>query len=469
MRSCLLVIVVLSLVAGCSPTNGDGSLPPRRTSSAVATGAPGIGDEDFPLDGNGGYDVRRYRLKLAYDPKRRHLDGTATVEATAGQSLARFNLDLSGLTVRSAEVDGRRAAFTRDGDELTLIPQAPVAKGARFTATVSYSGQPQRVKDGANLGTYGFLATPDGAYVVCQPNGAKTWFPANDHPADKARFDFEITVPKGLTALANGEMTKPPATSGGRTTFTWSERHPMATYLATMTLGRFEVRQGKTARGVPLLAAVDPRFRGSLDKVYTLSGQITDYWSGLFGEYPFGSTGGVVDDYAAGYALETQTKPMYGGFDPDESIMSHELAHQWFGNSLTIKRWRDLWLNEGFATYAEWLWAEHRGRASAESTFRSYLSRPASDAIWSYPPGRAKPDDLFHESVYIRGAMTLHALRRAVGDQVFFKLLKAWASEHRYGHVTTQQFIARAERAAGKDLDALFDTWLFTAGRPKAP
>ncbi|NUT44426.1 MAG: M1 family metallopeptidase [Thermoactinospora sp.] len=469
--SCALVGVSLLGVLSCSPSSGDTVSPPaaqKQQPESTEHGAPGIGDADFPLDGNGGYDVAHYGLKLAYDPERKHLAGTATIEAVAKQRLAAFNLDLAGLDVESVEIDDKPATFNRSGDELTLTPATPIDDKARFTATIVYSGKPKPVEDSSNLGTYGFIPTDDGAFVTCEPNGAKTWFPANDHPADKARFDFEITVPKGLVALANGEMTRQPVTSGDKTTYTWSEKHPMVTYLATMTLGKFDMRQGKTASGIVNLAAVDPRFRSSLENLYTWSGKITDYWSTVFGPYPFSSTGGVVDNFSAGYALENQTKPMYGGFDPDEAIIAHELAHQWFGNSLSIKRWSDLWLNEGFATYAEWLWSEHAGRESADAIFRGYFARAASHPMWAYPPGKARPKDLFNESVYTRGGMTAHALRKAVGDPAFFKLLKEWTAQNRYRNVTTSQFMALAEKVSGRQLDSLFDAWLFTAKKPAA-
>ncbi|MBB2913400.1 aminopeptidase N [Streptosporangium becharense] len=459
-------------MTSCVPSNGDSATAPPTKSepasipSAESVGAPGIGDPDFPLDGNGGYDVGRYRLKLGYDPGTKHLTGVATIEAKATQQLARFNLDLSGFTINRITVDGRPARYERSGGELTVIPATPVADRASFAVEVAYAGEPKPVRDSSNLGTYGFIPTPDGAFVTCQPNGARTWFPGNDHPLDKARYDFEITVPKGVTALANGELVGEPKTTGGRTTFVWREDDPMASYLATMTLGKFEMRQGKTRTGIRNLAAVDPKFRGSLDNLYKLSAEMTDYWSTVFGPYPFDSTGGIVDDFPAGYALENQTKPVYGGFDPDEDIISHELAHQWFGNSLTIKRWRELWLNEGFATYAEWLWSEHRGLATAEQLFRRNYSAPADAPIWSYPAGEARPDDLFNSSVYVRGGMTLHALRQRIGEEAFFRLLKDWNTQHRYGHVTTAEFIALAEKISGKDLDALFDAWLFTPEKP---
>jgi aminopeptidase N len=459
------LLALLSMLA-CAPSNG--AMAPSASAKQVSgdIGAPGIGDPDFPKDGNGGYDVSHYDLRIGYTPSSKHLDGVATIKAETTQRLARFNLDLSGYEVAEVSVDGEKAVFSRTGEELSVLPATPLGKGATFTVKVSYSGTPKPVKDSSNLGTYGFIPTDDGAFVACEPNGAKTWFPANDHPADKASFDIAITVPQGLTALSNGEQVGKPTTSGGKTTFRWRERQPMVTYLATATLGKFEVRKGRTPGGIPNFAAVDTKFRGSLNSLYTVSGEVTDYWSKIFGRYPFSSTGGMIDDFTAGYALENQTKPLYGGFNPDQSIIAHELAHQWFGDSLSIKRWKDLWLNEGFATYAEWLWAEHKGTNTADKLFESFHARPATDPIWKYPPGRAKPRDLFNESVYTRGGMTLHALRKAIGDETFFKLLKTWTSEHKYGSVTTDQFIKLAEKLSGKDLKSLFDAWLFKPTKP---
>ncbi|MFC0861983.1 M1 family metallopeptidase [Sphaerimonospora cavernae] len=450
-------------VQGGDPGGGRDGLFGAITSGTI--GAPGIGDPAFPGDGNGGYDVRHYRLRLSYDPATKRLAGSATIRARAVQDLTSFNLDLRGLTVSRVAVDGATAGFGRQDDELTIRPAYRISKGDRFEVTVDYSGLPEPIRDYVNLGTYGFVATADGSFVTSEPNGAKTWFPSNDHPADKATYDFEITVPAGLTAIANGELDGEPKTVDGKTTFVWREKHPMASYLATMTTGKFEIRTGKSEKGLPVYAAVAPAFHGSLDNLYTETAKITDYWSTVFGPYPFSSTGGVIDDYSSGYALENQTKPIYGGFSPESGIIAHELAHQWFGDSVSITRWKDLWLNEGFATYAEWLWAEHRGEATAEALFKRYYAN-AADPMWTYPPGDARATDLFNNSVYVRGAMTLHALRKAIGDAVFFPLLKKWTTEHRYGNVTTEQFVALAEQMSGKKLTALFDAWLFQPRRP---
>ncbi|MFI7636609.1 M1 family metallopeptidase [Nonomuraea sp. NPDC049400] len=465
------MLAALISVLGCSPADKPPSLADHRLDdppplTGHRPGAAGIGDTDFPTDGNGGYDVSHYDLAVDYTPMTKQLQGVATIQAAATQDLSSFNLDLSGLTVSKVSVNNSTATFRRQGEELTVTPAKPIDVKSRFSVKVVYSGQPKPIQDSANLGTFGFVATPDGAFVASEPDGSKTWFPNNDHPADKATYDITITVPAGVTALANGELVGRPTTAQGKTTFRWRERHPMASYLATATMGKFAQREGRTPAGIPEIAAVDPKFKTSLDKLFTLTGEITDYWSTVFGPYPFSSTGGIVDDFAAGYALENQTKPLYGGFAPDQSIIAHELAHQWFGNSLSIKRWKELWLNEGFATYAEWLWSEHKGGKSAEAIFNEFHARPADDPMWAYPPGRARPDDLFNLSVYNRGAMTLHALRKAVGDATFFKLLKTWTADHRHGHVTTDEFIHLAEQLSGQNLRPLFDAWLFQPRRP---
>lgn len=453
--------------AACTASSGAVGPQPSAGVGSGAAGAAGIGDPDFPLDGNGGYDVAHYGLNLSYDPGSRRLAGVATLDAKATQNLSAFNLDLHGFTVSRVTVDGSGARFERSADELTVAAPATIAKGAGFSVKVEYAGVPDPVRNSSNLGTYGFIPTSDGSFVASEPSGARTWFPSNDHPADKSTFDFQLTVPQGVTAIANGELAGEPKTTGGKTTFVWREKHPMATYLATMTTGKFEVRTGTSPGGIPIYAAADPRFTAGLNKLYTLSGKITDYWATVFGPYPFSSTGGVVDDFAAGYALENQTKPLYGGFEPDQGIISHELSHQWFGDSLSLTRWRDMWLNEGFATYAEWLWAEHIGDSTVEKTFRSYYANKA-DPMWSYPPGVARKDDLFDNSVYTRGGMTLHALRHRIGDETFFALIKKWADEHKYGNVTTDQFIALAEQMSGQQLDDLFDAWLFQPKRPES-
>jgi aminopeptidase N len=486
-----VTLAAVSVMAACSgglgrPTGR--SAPPSSAAPAGDEGAPSVGDTYTSADGNGGYDVQHYDLTLRIDPadRAKALDGVAEITAKATQGMSRFDLDLAGLNVAGVNVDGAAAGHRQQGQELIVSPAKPLRRGATFTVVVRYSGTPTTIVDPV-LGRYGWIPTRDGVFIACQPSGAHTWFPANDHPSDKATFDFHVTVPGGLTAVANGEQTEGPAPSGGSpetpqtrgpsqfaqvlsradTTTSWRVAQPMATYLATVDVGRFDVRKGKTPGGLPILSAVDPSVATtSIDEFNAKNAEITDEWVKLFGPFPFGSTGGIVDNADVNFALETQNRPVYGGFGAQESIVAHELAHQWFGDSVSVTRWKDIWLNEGFATYAEWIWDERSGGQTVQQQFDSRYQQADNREIWDVPPGNPGRGQMFGRSVYDRGGMTLHALRRKVGDATFFHILRTWAQEHKYGNATTPQFIALAERVSGKRLDDFFQAWLYDRGRP---
>ncbi|MEU4210762.1 M1 family metallopeptidase [Streptomyces sp. NPDC026206] len=443
---------------------------PAPATARPAPGAPGIGDAYFPHLGNGGFDVRHYDLDVRYAPDTGRLDGRATLTARATGSLSVFDLDLQQLNVTSVEVNGLPASFTRDGGELRIHPALSLPKGRTFTTTVVYGGIPQPLSGPIVFGSqYGWMKTADGVFVACQPNGASTWFPASDHPADKATFDVRIRAPKGLTAISNGRLLA--THERGRTTVThWRESKPMAPYLATATIGKFDVKRGTTPGGIPVYVATDPALTtGGLD-FYGITTEATDHWSRVFGPYPFEETGAIIDDVPqAGFSLETQTKPVYSAVR-DESTVVHELAHQWFGNSVSVRRWKDIWLNEGFATYAEWLWDEHKGRRSTHQSFlRAYNEHKPDDPFWKIDIADPQRDTMLSRAVYFRGAMTLQMLRERIGDRAFFRLLPLWTKLHRNGNVRTAQFIGLAEAVSHRDLGDLFGTWLSSRGQPRLP
>jgi hypothetical protein len=653
---------------------------------AAASGAPqftpgsaSAADPYFPGDGNGGYDVQSYDLRLSYAPDTDRLAGVATIRAKATQNLSQLNLDLSGLTVRAITVDTLAATWSRAGDELTVVPRSGLVKGTTFTVKVTYDGVPKTLDE---FGLSGFIHTDDGALVAGQPHVADTWFPSNDHPSDKASLHVEMTVPAGLTAVSNGTLVSR-RTTGGLTTWVWDAPEPMATYLATATVGTFDLSasrhgdlklwdavdpglfdplarprsgsrflysgqadfsykrltrtiavpaggatlsfwttrdteqpwdfffveahtpgaddwttlpdakghtsgdtgfscpfwhaihpflahyqtgtdaggclsqgtsgtwnaatgasdgyeqwvvdladyagssvevslgyasdeivqnqgvviddlvvstgEGSTsfeADAVPLdgwvvsgppagspgndtdwapgdATSLPPPLGAAVEESLAREGDILDFLSANFGRYPFKTSGGVVDDVPElGFALENQTRPIYspafftGG--PNTGVVVHELAHQWYGDSLAVRQWRDIWLNEGFATYAEWLWAEHEGQATVQEIFDFWYRdfAPPDDPFWDLTIGEPGPVQLFDFPVYVRGAMTLQVLRNTVGDDAFFRILQTWAAQNRGGNVHTAQFVALAEQVSGQQLDALFDAWLFTPGLP---
>ncbi|HEY8984165.1 MAG TPA: M1 family metallopeptidase [Streptomyces sp.] len=458
-------------------------MPPRRPALAVPfaltavlvaaspaaagpVGNAGVGDPYFPLAGNGGYHVSHYDLTLAYDPGTKHLNGRAVLTVRATQDLTRFDLDFTGLTVTELTVDHRKAAHRRSGQELVVTPSRTLRKGRTYRVTVAYQGTPAPVTD-PDGSADGWIPTDDGAFVAGEPQGAMTWFPANNHPLDKASYDFTITVPQGRTAVANGVLVGR-RTKNGRTTFRWHQPEPMAAYLATATVGTFKVRQYTTKSGLKVYDAIDPREANAAEPVTKQLPAVLEWESKLFGPYPFRAAGSIVDRAPqVGYALETQTRPVYDRA-PDLSTLVHESAHQWFGDSVSLTSWKDIWLNEGFATYAEWLYTEQHGGRSAQQAFDALYASPQGDRLWAFPPGNpGSGANIFARPVYARGAMTLQALRKTVGDAVFFRVLRAWAAEHRAGHGTTAQFQRLAERTSGKNLGPLFNTWLYTPGKPK--
>jgi aminopeptidase N len=466
-RVLLLVATVLAVVALLGPASPAAAGPP----AGVAGSASG-GDPYFPAAGNGGYEVRHYDLDLRYTPVTRSLSARARIKAEAGrEDLNSFSLDLRGLTVSSVRVNGRPAGFVQNGPELVVTPARVLEARDRFIVDVSYGGTTGQPTDSTGA-LYGWVSYPDGAFVANEPDGAPTWFPVNDAPYDKATYDFRITVPRGTVAVANGDLLGS-RTRDGWTTFRWSADEPMASYLSMAASGNYQLTTSRTADGLPIINAVDQDLSAAeqAETAASLAQQpaMIAYFSRLFGPYPFGSFGAVVDDDEnAGYALENQTRPIYSG-PPAESTVAHELAHQWYGNSVTPKRWRDIWLNEGFATYSEWLWAAHRGGDSVQAQFDAAYARPESNAFWQLTIGDPGPTGLFDAAIYDRGAMTLHALRLEIGDEAFFRVLRAWAQRNRFGVVSTDDLVRLAERVSGEQLEALFTAWLYTSGKPARP
>jgi aminopeptidase N len=431
--------------------------------ASFTAGADGVGDPFFPQAGNGGYDVSHYSLKLDYDPTTRVLTGSAVVSATATQNLSQFDLDLRGFTVSRVAVNGAAAAYRRAGQELVITPGTGLPKSKSFTVGVDYAGVPEVITD-PDQSIEGWVPTADGAFVVGEPQGSPGWYPVNDAPFDKATFDFSVTVPAGNTALANGVLVST-TTVGSKTTWVWHEGKPMAPYLATATNGRFDLTRYSTS-GVPAYVAVDPTLNSG--NVLRKLPEIVAYYGSIFGAYPFDAVGAIVDDAKnVGYSLETQTKPNFDRV-PDETTLAHELSHMWYGDSVTLTRWPDIWLHEGFATWAEWIWSEHTGNKTAQKYFDNLYNTPPQDsAFWTPPPGNPGTAALlFNGTIYYRGAMTLQALRVKVGDFAFFRILRDWATQNRYGNVSTAQFVALAERDTGTDLGHFFDVWLYQPDKP---
>ena len=359
------------------PAAAPASEAARPDGPAGSVGAPGVGDPFFPLAGNGGIDVQDYNLRLAYDPATDRLEGTATLRIIATQNLSRFDLDLREFTLGTVTVDGLPAAITArwpGAADHARSARCAKARRSRWWCRTRASPRPLTDPDGSKEG---FVPTTDGAVVVNEPQGSPGWYPANDTPRDKATYTIAMTVPAGITAVGNGALVSQ-ASRGGRTTFTWRERFPMAPYLTTITLGKFAVTTGR-AGGIPTYVAVDPSQAADSAPVLRKLPEMVGFLQDLYGPYPFETVGAIVDNAPElGYALETQTKPVFDRA-PDDLTLLHELSHQWYGDAVTLRQWPDIWLHEGFATWSEWIWTERHGGQTAEQRFAELAATPASE------------------------------------------------------------------------------------------
>jgi aminopeptidase N len=441
-------------------------------SAAPAPGASGVGDSYYPYAGNGGYDVGHYDIRLSYQPATDLLSGTTTILATTTQELSSFDLDF-GLKVSSVRVNNAPAAFTHDpqeSGELVVTPAKPLGKGQAITVAVAYADTPSKVLiDGVTA----WKKTPDGALAVDEPQSAAWWYPSNDHPTDKATFDVSVEVPDNVSALSNGRLVSKTKQRAGWTRWNWRSTSPQATYLTSLEVGNFQVNQETTPDGKPFITAYGPDLGDSLGAAQASverTPEIDEFLATKFGPYPFDAEGGVVTS-GIGFSLENETRPVYGTANfrngANTTLIAHENAHQWFGDSVSLGRWSDIWLNEGFASYAEWLWSEHEGEGTvADLAQYTYDSHGPDDALWKLLPANPGADNQFDNAVYDRGALTLQALRHAVGDDTFFTILQTWASTKKGGNGVIPEFIALAEKVSGKPLYDLFQTWLYTSGKP---
>lgn len=475
----IFITVILILLTGCIGTatstfTADPPTPVVVEASAtpgleVQPGAPGVGDSLYPNLGNGGYDVQHYTLDLTVnDVATSDLDGKTIIEARATQNLSSFNLDFIGFEITNITVNGKPADFERNKQELIVTPSTPLAEGESFTVEVQYQGVPGEMDSMAIQIQTGWITFDGGSFALSEPDGAASFYPVNDHPLDKATYIFRVTVPEPFEAAANGMLTET-IDNGETTTFTFEARDPMASYLATINIDEFDLETSQSENGVPIRNYFPTGSPAELRKAFARQGEMLDYFSDLFGAYPFEVYGALVIDFEFGAALETQTLSIFskamidGGPEGSESVVAHELAHQWFGDSVSLADWRDIWLNESFATYAQALWTEHtRGREALDEWVRRSYAFVVEERESMSPPGEPPADRLFNAGVYYWGALGLHALRLDVGDETFFGILKTYHERFADRNARTADFIAVAEEVSGKELSAFFDSWLYS-------
>jgi aminopeptidase N len=478
-RLWLSLVVLLALAAPASAV-------------AASPGDAGIGDRLFPTLGNGGYDVLHYDLDLRYatDDPTQALDGTVTITARATQSLSRFDLDFSGGGITAVSVNGRPAAWSHDDEELVITPSRALRNHARFVVRVAHFTATPTEPDPDDFLSVGFFTTPDGSATSPQPNNAHQIFPSNDHPSDKATYSFAFDVPEGTDAFANGVLTGH-RDRGDRTLWTYRERDPLATELVQMAVGHFDVTTRGRHRGIPIRDVTAPSLTEQLDPDLARETDHLDWMEARVGRYPFDVYGSFVVDAELGFALETQTLSLYdrtwfldAPIDVWDPTMLHELSHMWFGDSVSPRRWSDLWINEGHASWYEFIYAEENGflegdtenypdengYADFEDLMRAVY---AHGDQWRADEGPvARPlsaDTLFGFNQYHGGALVLYALRQKVGEATLERIDRAWLRRYRDRSAGTDQYIALASRVAHRNLTGFLRNWLYGTTTPPMP
>ena len=431
-------------------------------------GSASAGDPYIPTGGNGGYLAEHYDLSLDYRVGTNRLNATAIITARALMSLDRFSLDFAGLSMEKVTVNGERASkVTHSARKLVISLATTIEAGAEFEVVVRYRGAPHAVR--SNWGDVGWEELDDGVLVSGQPCGAASWFPCNDHPSNKASYRITIACESGYTVVSNGALSARSSRSG-RTSWTFDVREPMATYLATVLIGRYR-RRDLAAAPVAHSLYFPARLATRVGADFARLTEMIAFFTDRFGPYPFASYSVVVTDDELEIPLEAHGLAVFGSNHVDgnhgsDRLIAHELAHQWYGNSLTVARWQDIWLQEGFACYAEWLWEEQRGGRTVDqlaALHRGKVQTLPRDIVIGDPG----PHDMFDDRVYKRGALALHAIRKSLGDDAFFAALRAYTAARRHGHVSTDDFVEFfAEHTGSRVIGGFVARWVQQTALP---
>lgn len=450
------------------------SLAPERTLTPTPTSTPTptptppptfggqtLGDPYAPQLGNTGYDVQHYFLQVNLDPSTVYLEGVATITAQSNaNNLVQLALDFVGFEVDSLSVDGEPAPYQRESRKLIIDLHQPLWKGDLFTVTISYHGVPitepsPYVPFFSHLGLQ-FL--PDNVFVVSEPDGARYWFPSNDHPRDKATFRFEVIVPEGLTGVANGVFVEEVPHDNGTTSFIWEHDFPMATYLAMVSVGDYTRIDSVSPAGVPIRHYIFPELGDPFRQATDMTGEALDWMSELFIPYPF-DTFGFTTTRLFNASLETQSMVVLSEKMLNEETVVHEIAHQWFGNWVSLDSWADMWHNEGLAIYITLLWQTRNDPRGLDIFMESVLSNVA-ERDSGEPLGNLPPQRLFGYESYWKGAALFHSLRLEVGDEAFFEGLRLYLQRFGGGTASREDFQSAMEQTSGMELDAFFAEWL---------
>lgn len=456
----VMLTIIVSLNCACA----------TETVAIGIVGEAGVNDPYFPALGNGGYDALHYSLDLDVDMDNRQLEAIVTIRAIATESLVRFNLDFLGFNINRVAVNDIEASFERDLRELMISPAEQLNQGDEFTVTINYTGSPGANLDpDANAFSQGWVWIDTGSFVASEPDGASLWYPVNDHPSDKASYTIEVTVAQPYSVAANGVLQDIIIEADGSRTFIWQSNDQMASYLVTVNIGEFVRDDAGDVNGIRMRNYYPARLVAEGLQTFSIQEDMLMLFNDNFGKYPFEAYGAVVIDTPLPFALETQTMSLFGNNilqnnNINAVTVAHELAHSWFGNHVSPRTWRDIWLNESFATYASMLWLEDAtGSGVVNNVMNQQYQSFADSGVIISDPGAS---NLFSPAVYWGGAWMLQSLHERLGDETFFEILQTYQNRFANRTASTEDFIAIAAEISGEDLSEFFDSWLYQSTRP---
>lgn len=459
----LAVATPTGLAAHPSDEHEDTSEEQPAPPSEAPTPAVGVRDAPrdpyFPKLGDRRIDVEHYEIALSYDPPAT-LEGDVRLIITAVDDLERFSLDFARMRVQDVTVDAQEADFEQRTRKLIVEPENPIAAGTQFVTEVVYDGKVADEKI-AGIDGPGWTRTDGGILTVNEPDGATYVFPSNNHPRDKATFRFTLDAPAELTALGNGELIER-TDEGERTRWVWYEDAPMAPYTTQIAFDDVELQDAPPVGNVKLRNAYAPKVRDKAEPAVARTGEMIEYLGSWFGPYPFDVYGVLAPDGGPDeLAFEATTfsvvsDDIFADETTGSSTLAHELTHQWFGDWVSPATWPDIWRNEGFAQYGQWLWGDHALGIPLAQSIEQALRIIEADPRDITDPGRKT---LFHPTVYMRGALAVHALRMTVGDQQFAQILRTYLERYGGGIATVDDFIDIANEIHGSDLRNQFTEW----------